>query len=400
MVIYKTTNLINNKIYIGKTINDRPEYFGSGILIKNSIDKYGIDNFKKEIIDNTSSIDELNEKEIQWIKYFNSTDLTIGYNISKGGDGGDLFTNNPNKEEIRKKYSKKGKKNGMFGRNHTDDSKEKMSEKLKNKKRSTTIWNKGLSKDDYSTEYRYNIEHQKRNFFNKSKRTYIVFSPDRKLYEVYGTLQNFCNVHDLTYTTFLYYKNKGIINESPRKSSSNREKLVGWEIRDYKYHKSINKIFISKETKEKLKEKKNTKRNKIYYLISPKNITHNVKWGLSSFCEKHNINYNVIKKHINKGKIVASNKKRNDIRTNTIGWEIKTNINIEIEQNRTYYIILSPDNKEYKLYNGVRYFCEKNNLWYRTMMNHINKGKIKYPIKSFTTERLNTTGWEIKKIDN
>ena len=65
MVIYKITNLINNKVYIGKTISDRLDYFGSGIIIKNSIKKYGIENFKKEIIDETLSVKELNEKEIE-----------------------------------------------------------------------------------------------------------------------------------------------------------------------------------------------------------------------------------------------------------------------------------------------------------------------------------------------
>ena len=99
MQIYKTTNLINGKIYIGKQIKKNKSYLGSGKLIKRAILKYGKSNFSKEIIDPLSlSIQELNKKEVYWIKFYNSTDLSIGYNISDGGDGGDTFTNHPDKK--------------------------------------------------------------------------------------------------------------------------------------------------------------------------------------------------------------------------------------------------------------------------------------------------------------
>ncbi len=83
--IYKTTNLINRKIYIGQTHYDKPNYFGSGTLITNAIKKYGIENFIKEYIDEVNSQEELDEKEMYWIKKYNSQDKTIGYNIADGG---------------------------------------------------------------------------------------------------------------------------------------------------------------------------------------------------------------------------------------------------------------------------------------------------------------------------
>jgi group I intron endonuclease len=125
MIIYKTTNLINGKIYVGKDTNDNPNYLGSGIILKNAIKKYGIQNFKKEILENCNTIKDLNEREKYWIKKYNTLDKQIGYNISLGGDGGDLFSNNPNKENIRKKYIK-ANKNKCIGMRRSDESKQKM----------------------------------------------------------------------------------------------------------------------------------------------------------------------------------------------------------------------------------------------------------------------------------
>jgi hypothetical protein len=100
MIIYKITNLINNKIYIGQSKYNNQYYLGSGLKIKRAITKYGESNFKKEIIDYCESKKEMDEKEIFWIKTYKSTDPTIGYNITNGGQGGNLG------EKVRMKKSK------------------------------------------------------------------------------------------------------------------------------------------------------------------------------------------------------------------------------------------------------------------------------------------------------
>ena len=105
MIIYKTVNLVNGKIYIGQDSNNNSEYLGSGLLLNRAIEKYGIENFEKNILEQCNTRDELNEREKYWIKKLGSLDREIGYNISTGGSGGDNFTNNPNKEEIREKLS-------------------------------------------------------------------------------------------------------------------------------------------------------------------------------------------------------------------------------------------------------------------------------------------------------
>ena len=81
--IYKITNRINNKIYIGQTTRDIKTRY---IAHKNSpnfkhtrqfplaraIKRYGWDNFTKEVIDTATSLEELNQKELFYINYFNS----------------------------------------------------------------------------------------------------------------------------------------------------------------------------------------------------------------------------------------------------------------------------------------------------------------------------------------
>jgi group I intron endonuclease len=107
MIIYKTTNLINQKFYVGKDTHNNPNYYGSGKRLKLAIQKYGIENFKKEIIEICDSMEKLNERERFWIKELNA--INEGYNISLGGDGGDTISNNPNKKLIGKRHSEKMK---------------------------------------------------------------------------------------------------------------------------------------------------------------------------------------------------------------------------------------------------------------------------------------------------
>lgn len=88
MIIYKITNLINNKIYIGQSINNNPNYYGGGLLIKTVIKKYGKVNFKKEILkDNIKCLTALNLYEQIFIKKYNSINKNIGYNLDNGGNG-------------------------------------------------------------------------------------------------------------------------------------------------------------------------------------------------------------------------------------------------------------------------------------------------------------------------
>lgn len=103
--IYKITNLLNGKIYIGKAIDlsvrlqthrkyDTPEKYNGSLSFENekrmpihqAIMKYHLKNFKIEIIEECLP-SELNEKEQYYIKYFNCK-VPNGYNLTDGEDGG------------------------------------------------------------------------------------------------------------------------------------------------------------------------------------------------------------------------------------------------------------------------------------------------------------------------
>jgi len=137
MVIYKTTNLVNGKFYVGKDEKNSPEYLGSGIVLKTAIKKYGTENFKKEILEECTDKKELNEREKYWIATLSAT--TLGYNIALGGEGGDTYSKNPKLGEIKKKLS--GNRNHFFNKTHSDESKAKMSKSQSGRK----AWNKGLT---------------------------------------------------------------------------------------------------------------------------------------------------------------------------------------------------------------------------------------------------------------
>lgn len=94
MIIYKITNLLNNKVYIGQTIKSIQKRFsvhcinfkGSKSIIRQSILKNGKENFRIELIETCISRDQMNEREIYWISFYNSISPN-GYNITVGGGG-------------------------------------------------------------------------------------------------------------------------------------------------------------------------------------------------------------------------------------------------------------------------------------------------------------------------
>jgi len=116
--IYKMTNKVNGKIYIGLSVNIETRIYNHyrnafcekdkeyNSYLSRAIRKYGKENFLYETIEECS-ISELPIRERYWISYYNSTDRNIGYNISSGGDGNSTWTEEETNTAIE--YYKQGK---------------------------------------------------------------------------------------------------------------------------------------------------------------------------------------------------------------------------------------------------------------------------------------------------
>ena len=111
--IYKITNKVNGKSYIGQTIQNVKERFYqhcatkcskavSNMAIHRAIKKYGKSNFTVEVIEEIDSAN-LNDRERYWIKYYNS--YNNGYNSTKGGQDGCKPFKDLDVESIIKEYN-------------------------------------------------------------------------------------------------------------------------------------------------------------------------------------------------------------------------------------------------------------------------------------------------------
>lgn len=124
-IIYKATNLINGKVYIGQTTRTleqrknqhyRDSESNFDYVFYKAIRKYGKENFYWEVIDYAECRDGLNDKEVYWIDFYNSyckKENSNGYNMTIGGE------------------NLSGEYNPFYGKKHSTESKKVMSEKAK-----------------------------------------------------------------------------------------------------------------------------------------------------------------------------------------------------------------------------------------------------------------------------
>ena len=147
--IYIITNIVNGKIYIGKHSTDdlNDGYLGSGKKLRLAKNKYGNENFKKEILAYADTEKTLNWLEKYYIRKYKSQNPEIGYNLTAGGDGHlgyhpteytlklySLKRKGVKKSEQHKKKigeGNRGEKNGMYGTHKTDTEKQHLKTILK-----------------------------------------------------------------------------------------------------------------------------------------------------------------------------------------------------------------------------------------------------------------------------
>lgn len=133
--VYCHTNKINNKKYIGITMQKPSIRWGSqgqGYIkcpkFWNAIQKYGWNNFEHEILFKNLSQKEASQKEAELIERYKTLDDNFGYNMTSGGERHYHFT-----EEVKQKLreQKIGEKNPQYGTHRTEEEKEYLSNAMK-----------------------------------------------------------------------------------------------------------------------------------------------------------------------------------------------------------------------------------------------------------------------------
>jgi len=137
-IIYKAENKVNGKCYIGQTTRTLEERKNSHLFkyknsddcpkFYNAIKRHGDSNFIWVVIDKAKDKKELDQKEIFYIKKYNS--VKSGYNLQLGGSNGKHST------ESKKKMSErqKGENHPFFGKHHSEKTKRKISKALRGEK--------------------------------------------------------------------------------------------------------------------------------------------------------------------------------------------------------------------------------------------------------------------------
>lgn len=189
-IIYKLTNNVNGKIYIGQTtqklsarlyqhfnLNDK-DYCRH---FKRAIKKYGREGFKVEVVEKLTTIEELNSREEYWISFYNSTNRQLGYNIKLGGcnrrhcNETKYLIGKANTRRVWKESSKRKIGDANRGRKVSEATRQKISKAISGEK------NGNYGKPLTSEQRQIISNYQQNRFKSKEARdAYIYTHPNRK----------------------------------------------------------------------------------------------------------------------------------------------------------------------------------------------------------------------------
>lgn len=302
--IYKFTSP-SGKSYIGQTKNLKSRFNGHKrnypkvkSKFYDACKKYGFENFTFEILCEVETKVEVDSCEIFYISWFN-TFGDNGYNMTKGGDGVQLF----------------GPANGMFGRTHSKEVKEKLREWGRKKTGSLNPWHK-TNRTEEELQNRANAAAQSRKM-NLSE----LSDEERDAIKI----KNSEDKND-------YYESE---------AGKVTKKKIGESVS--RFYKNL-----SLEEKKEINAKKSLKgesngRAAFYKLISPlgDEFLVSMRTGLNEFCDLHNLDSNRLYTFKNldmpvPSEVKASNTKYNSDKTykykydNTIGWRCQQMRRIKI----------------------------------------------------------------------
>ena len=129
--VYLTTNLINQRKYIGmhKSSHFDESYKGSGKILKQAFEKYGWENFKTEVIEWCETCEKLCDQEIYWINRFDAVNSREYYNIGQGGTGWQVHLSG----ESHPMYGRRGMNSPSYGHKVSEETRNKIREKAKSR---------------------------------------------------------------------------------------------------------------------------------------------------------------------------------------------------------------------------------------------------------------------------
>lgn len=204
MYIYKITNLINNKIYIGKWEGRNPiqrwnqHRYGlkrnshRNSYLQNSWNVYGEENFTFEVVDQANSKDELSKLEIEWMVRLDTINREHGYNLVIGPSG---FSGLKHSDETKAKMS-----SSQRGKPKSQEHKDKLSRVVTEKFKDKTKHPWYGKKIPDTTKINISLKKTKHNHTH-------VIDPNGNVHKIGPTLIEFCKIHGLQPTNMSKFLN-------------------------------------------------------------------------------------------------------------------------------------------------------------------------------------------------
>lgn len=241
--VYKITNTINDKVYIGMTKDIATRWSGNGTQYKpplkgdwhrpfwNAIQRYGWSSFDKKVLFSGLTRKEAIKKETETIAYYNSTDKKVGYNLSPGGNGGRVYLRHPK---------------GMLGKRQSDYQIKNQREWASNPENNCmtngqVVWGvthkhpKGMKGKKHSEETKARFRKNKGALSSAAKKIKVVSANgETKIFDTLTECQKYYKISTVIYKMLKSGEPWQMPNANLRKDvKENLEKLVGYTFSYY-----------------------------------------------------------------------------------------------------------------------------------------------------------------------